>query len=89
MCLTSKKLPLFTSGKQAGHILMLIVLSIKTFSEQHIESFAVFAVAFSLSYESDIHSWQGIEFENVKPGGTYSNQWGLHRWPVQDRRRNA
>jgi hypothetical protein len=56
---------------------MPIILSIKTFFEQYIESFAVFAVAFSLSYESHIHSRQGTEFENVKPGGIYSNQWGL------------
>jgi hypothetical protein len=46
MCLTSENLP-FLSGKQAGHILMLIILSIKTFSEQYIELFAVFTVALS------------------------------------------
>jgi hypothetical protein len=41
------KLPLFIHGKQAGHIPMLIILSIKAFSEQYIELFAVFAFTLS------------------------------------------
>jgi hypothetical protein len=35
LCVSHKQiLPLFISGRQAGHILMLIILSIKMFSEQ-------------------------------------------------------
>jgi len=47
MCLTSKNFPCSCLAIQAGHILMLIILSIKTFSERYIELFAVFAVALS------------------------------------------
>ena len=47
MCLRSKNCPCSCLATQAGHILMLIILSIKTFSEQYIEMFAVFAVALS------------------------------------------
>ena len=52
MCLTSKNCPCSCLATQAGHILMLIILSIKTFSEQYIELFAVFAVALSSSFMS-------------------------------------
>jgi len=46
MCLTSKYFPC-SYLVQADNILVLIILSIKTFSEQYIELYAVFAVPHS------------------------------------------